>query len=292
MNSEGALFRDFNRFVVVLMVWEGMISTGYGQDQNAAAIPATQVAAPVSRLADANATRSVAGKAAVTSKTQPLAQVPDFREVISVGRSLSALTAASVTNNTLTITYSVFNLRGDPINGVLLTTTLQSGVTFQSAVPMPDRNGQQLAFSLGSLPPLGSASAQLTVTLANSSITQIDGGATAFAYWGGRSVQSTALAAVLRTTPVNTSLLPSTINANLNDTYITSEAASLGNDPNRIFQFVRDQGGYESYPGALRGAGGTLWSMAGNSLDKAGLPGRRFSSPALAMKWNDAMGRI
>ena len=54
MNSKGGLFRDFTRFVVVLMVWEGMVSTGYGQDQNAA-IPAAQVAAPVSRLADANA---------------------------------------------------------------------------------------------------------------------------------------------------------------------------------------------------------------------------------------------
>ena len=154
MNSKSGWFRDFTRFVVVLLVWEGMISTGYGQDQSAAAIPAAQVAAPVSRLTEASAARFATGKAALTSKTQPLAQVPDFRAVISVSASLSALTTASVTNNTLTITYSVFNLRGDPINGVLLTTTLQSGVTFQSAVPMPDRSGQQIVFSLGSLPPL------------------------------------------------------------------------------------------------------------------------------------------
>ena len=114
MNSKSGWFRDFTRFVVVLLVWEGMISTGYGQDQSAAAIPAAQVAAPVSRLTEASAARFATGKAALTSKTQPLAQVPDFRAVISVSASLSALTTASVTNNTLTITYSVFNLRGDP----------------------------------------------------------------------------------------------------------------------------------------------------------------------------------
>ena len=67
----------------------------------------------------------------------------------------SALSAGTVTNNTLTITYSVFNLRGDPTNGVLLTTAVQSGVTFQSAVPLPDRNEQQCVFSLVRVPPLG-----------------------------------------------------------------------------------------------------------------------------------------
>ncbi|HUA86493.1 MAG TPA: dockerin type I domain-containing protein [Bryobacteraceae bacterium] len=59
--------------------------------------------------------------------------------------------------------------------------------------------------------------------------------------------------------------------ANSADPYIEAEAQALNNDPNQIFAFVRDQIAFEAYVGSLRGARGTLWSKAGNSLDKASL---------------------
>ncbi len=65
--------------------------------------------------------------------------------------------------------------------------------------------------------------------------------------------------------------LASTPDANTTDQFIIEKAQELGNDPNAIFAFVRDDIGYESYRGSLRGARGTLWSNAGNALDQASL---------------------
>jgi transglutaminase-like putative cysteine protease len=50
---------------------------------------------------------------------------------------------------------------------------------------------------------------------------------------------------------------------------IDALASSLDCDLDRIFRFVADEIWYEPYAGALRGAGGTLESRAGNSVDQA-----------------------
>jgi uncharacterized membrane protein len=65
--------------------------------------------------------------------------------------------------------------------------------------------------------------------------------------------------------------LTATPDADAADPFIAAKAAELGHDPGQIFAFVRDQIRYESYAGSLRGARGTLWSQAGNALDKASL---------------------
>ena len=62
------------------------------------------------------------------------------------------------------------------VSGVLLTTTLQPGVSFVTASQSPDRSGQELAWSLGTLAPFGRASVELTVALPSTTPLQLDAG--------------------------------------------------------------------------------------------------------------------
>jgi len=65
--------------------------------------------------------------------------------------------------------------------------------------------------------------------------------------------------------------LASTVDANHQDPFLQAKLAEIGPGVDAAFTFVRDQIRTESYAGSLRGARGTLWSGAGNSLDRASL---------------------
>ena len=50
---------------------------------------------------------------------------------------------------------------------------------------------------------------------------------------------------------------------------LRAKATELAFDIEQIFRFVADEIQYDPYIGALRGPTGTLWSLAGNSVDQA-----------------------
>jgi uncharacterized membrane protein len=188
-----------------------------------------------------------------------------------VGRTLSSYTTGGILNNQETITYTVYNEQANPLSGVLLTDTLEPGVTFESASQLPDQSGQKLAWSLGSIQGFDRASITLTVSLANPVPLQLDTGAQAFAMLDGGAVSNSTPAATLRQGSVDPSLLASTPDANTTDPFVQEAAAKLNYDPQQIFNFLHNDIGYNSYAGSLRGARGTLWSSAGNALDVASL---------------------
>src|SRR5262249_47681539 len=86
---------------------------------------------------------------------------------IVVGRTLSAYNTGAIQNDQIAITYTVYNEQANPVSGVLLTDTLQPGVTFRDASQLPDRNGQDLAWSLGTIAGFDRATVTLNVSLTN-----------------------------------------------------------------------------------------------------------------------------
>jgi uncharacterized membrane protein len=192
---------------------------------------------------------------------------------IVVGRTLSSYFTAGIQNNQETITYTVYNEQGSDLTGVLLTDTLEPGVTFQGASQLPDQSGQNLAWSLGTIAGFDRASVTLTVVLGAGlpASPQLDTGAHAFATLNAGAVSNSTPATIVRGENVDPTLLASTPDANTTDPFIQEEAAKLNYDSQQIFNFLHQDIGYNSYFGSVRGARGTLWSFAGNALDVASL---------------------
>lgn len=190
---------------------------------------------------------------------------------IVVGRVPSTYMGDRMQGDRLTITYTVYNEQAGDETGVLLTTTLAPGVAFVGASQQPDRSGQDLAWSLGTIGGYGRASVTLTVSIAGPTALQLDTGARAYATLDAGAVSDSAPPLALRAGAVDASLLASTIDADATDPYIEKKAAELDYDPQAVFDFLHESIGYNSYVGSVRGSRGTLWSEAGNALDMASL---------------------
>jgi transglutaminase-like putative cysteine protease len=176
-----------------------------------------------------------------------------------------------VQNNQVTLTYTAYNEAADPETGVVLMTTLAPGVTVAGSATPPSQEGQDLAWSLGTIDGFSRASVSVTVNLPTTTPSQLDSGARVFATLDAASVSNSTVPATLRAGTVDPALLASTADANTTDPYIQETAAILGYDPNAIYNFLHTQVGYNAYLGSVRGARGTLWTGSGNALDVASL---------------------
>jgi len=116
----------------------------------------------------------------------------------------------------------------------------------------------------------------LTVSLSAAMLTAdpvvVDDGARVFGNLRTRQVAARSAPTTLRPTlGTDGDLLRATIDADTSDPYVRQTLAQVGCEPQGLFAFVRDDTKFEAYRGSLRGARGTLWSRAGNALDRASL---------------------
>ncbi len=188
-----------------------------------------------------------------------------------VGRSQSIHGLSAARNQSLVIVYHVFNTGDRPLAEAALQAQLQTGATPVSTDPAADQSGGILRWNLGAIPAGAAVDATVTLQLGGAPPVLLDGGAVAFAFLDGRPLRDAAIPAKLRDVPWSDALVRTVPEADLSDRFVRLAAARLDYDPAAAFAFVRDQVGYECYGGSLRGARGTLWSHAGNSLDQASL---------------------
>ncbi|HDQ73091.1 MAG TPA: transglutaminase family protein, partial [Chloroflexi bacterium] len=168
---------------------------------------------------------------------------------------------------------TAFDASADPntVHNVLLVDVLTADAAFASADPRADYKGDEYTWNLGSIPPMKSVTATMVLTVPASvaEIVALDTGATAWGTLAGEMVSASACPATLAPASLGEYLAP-TVDADFHDADVARRAGQLCPNPTDAFEYVRALG-YEAYKGSLRGARGTEWSQAGNSLDQANL---------------------
>ncbi len=192
-------------------------------------------------------------------------------DVVSIGRTPSAWSAEEIGVGTFRVRYAVYNDQDQRLDDVHIATTLASGVEFVGAGGSPAVAGKTVNWVLPAIEAYGRAEIELTLRRTDPLNFSVDTGAVVTGVVGGTTVTDSALPLALRSGPIAAGSLTPTQDADAADPFVMAQAAALDQDPSRIFEFLTARIGFESYTGSLRGARGTLWSGAGNSLDVASL---------------------
>jgi uncharacterized repeat protein (TIGR01451 family) len=167
-------------------------------------------------------------------------------------------------NGNLAFDLVVVNASSDDATDVVVTDQLVEGAELVSAQPPAVVEGQTLRWSLGTVAPGGEARIRLVVRGGP------DRGARVEARLGTPRARTAEPVLVIAPDEFTAFLAP-TLDADAADPEVLALAAELRGDPLAIHAFVRDQVAYQPYRGSLRGARGTIWAGAGNSLDRASL---------------------
>ncbi len=229
-----------------------------------------------------------------------------FINPLSISRVQSAYFPGEITNGSLVVTYTIRNNQlpvnlpqvtasadltdtvaalqnfqeqktQDPntVHNVLLVDMFTIYGDFISAVPCPDQQVGEYAWNLGDIPPLSgiTVTMQLNAPAVVVDNLSLDNGAQVWGTYHGQAVSAAACAVTLSPDTVSgepvAAYLQSAVDADKRDDYIVQRASGLCS-PGDAFTYVQGLD-YEAYKGSLRGARGTEWSQAGNSLDLSNL---------------------
>jgi hypothetical protein len=206
---------------------------------------------------------------ATTAVPSAAVPTPALKPLV-LARVQSAYTPSGLVSGTLTITYTAINrLPLDELTGVEIRVKLAPGVSLVSGpahLTLPDGS---LSFALGTLGPSDGASLAIVVQ-APAAVGMIDEGARASASFVNKRVSAQTAPARL-VADAFAPYLGQQPEFMFNDVDLLEVAGLVEQDPAQAFALVRDATHWEAYRGSLRGARGTWWSEAGNSLDRSSL---------------------
>jgi len=202
----------------------------------------------------------------------PILPGHEYDAAIAISRTPTTWVLDSNVTRNVSIEMLIVNSYGGPVRGMMLELFLTSNVTLLSSSIPPSRNGDYMLWPVGTMA-VGdtySLTLDLEVTTASANFTAADDGLLVYGHRGTKAIYTFSQS--MRFVNRNLSeYLKSTVDANWYDLYVKNTGSGIGGDVSSIYEYVRDFIAYEAYVGSLRGARGTLWGMAGNSLDQSNL---------------------